>query len=39
MFLRWDDGHAVMVDAQNEGKPVERHQPWTSDWYAATVRD
>ncbi len=39
MFLRWKDGHAVMVDAQNEGKPVERHQPWTSDWYAATVRD
>lgn len=39
IFLRWDDGHAVMVDAQNEGEPVQRHKPWTSDWYAATVRD
>ncbi|HET7351609.1 MAG TPA: NlpC/P60 family protein [Marmoricola sp.] len=38
LFLRWEDGHAVMVDAQNEDKPVERHRPWTSDWYAATVR-
>lgn len=38
MFLRWKHGHAVMIDAPHSGTRVRREVPWTSSWFAATLR-
>jgi cell wall-associated NlpC family hydrolase len=38
MFLKWKKGHAVMVHAPGSGERVRRDRPWTTHWFAATVR-
>jgi cell wall-associated NlpC family hydrolase len=38
MFLRWSKGKAVMVHAPGSGKRVRVDRPWTSSWFAATMR-
>ncbi len=38
MFLRWDNGHALMVHAPGSGRSVTVAAPWTNSWFAGTVR-
>ena len=38
IFLRWDDGQALMLHSPEEGERVHREDPWTSEWYAGTLR-
>jgi cell wall-associated NlpC family hydrolase len=38
MFLRWTKGRALMVHSPGSGKRVQRAHPWTSRWFAATLR-
>jgi cell wall-associated NlpC family hydrolase len=38
MFLGWDHGKVVMLHAPRTGQLVRRDHPWTSSWFAATLR-
>ncbi len=38
MFLKRSHGHVVMVHSPGSGKHVRRDRPWTSRWFAATLR-
>ena len=38
MFLRWSHGHAVMVHSPGSGQRVRVAVPWTSSWFAGTLR-
>ena len=38
IFLHWQDGHAVMLHSPEEGEDVQRGRPWTTSWFAATMR-
>lgn len=38
MFLKWKKGHAVMVEAPGRGGHVRRARPWTTHWFAGTLR-
>ena len=38
MFLRRSKGHIVMVHAPRSGQRVRIDRPWTSRWFAATMR-
>ena len=38
MFLKWKKGHAVMVHSPRSGERVRRDRPWTTSWFAATLR-
>lgn len=38
MFAGWRDGRRIMVHAPSSGKTVHRAKPWTSQWYAGTLR-
>jgi cell wall-associated NlpC family hydrolase len=38
IFLRWRHGKAEMVHAPRPGERVKRATPWTSRWFAASVR-
>ena len=38
IFLRWSRGHAVMVHSPGSGQRVRVAVPWTSAWFAGTVR-
>jgi len=38
MFLRRSHGHVVMVHAPGSGQRVQRARPWTTHWFAATLR-
>jgi cell wall-associated NlpC family hydrolase len=38
IFLRWDNGHALMVHAPGSGQSVTVAAPWTDSWFAGTVR-
>jgi len=38
MFLRWRNGHALMVHAPGSGKRVRVERPWTNRWFAGTMR-
>jgi cell wall-associated NlpC family hydrolase len=38
IFLRWSHGHAVMVHSPGSGQRVRVAVPWTSAWFAGTVR-
>jgi cell wall-associated NlpC family hydrolase len=38
IFLRWKDGRRVMVHSPSTGQRVHRATPWTSQWYAGTLR-
>lgn len=38
IFLRWERGHAVMLDAPGSGKRVQITVPWTSSWFGGTLR-
>lgn len=38
MFLRWENGQAIMVNAPHPGDVVREEAAWTSDWTAGTLR-
>ena len=38
MFIKRSHGRIVMVHAPGSGKHVRRDHPWTSRWFAATMR-
>lgn len=38
IFLKWRHGHAVMLHSPSSGKRVQRAKPWTSHWFAGTLR-
>lgn len=38
IFLRWERGHAVMLDAPGSGRRVQVTVPWTSSWFGGTLR-
>ena len=38
IFLGWRHGRAQMVHSPKPGQRVKRATPWTSRWFAATVR-
>jgi len=38
IFLKWHRGKAQMVHAPGSGQRVKRSTPWTTKWFAATVR-
>ncbi len=38
VFLRWQRGRAVMVHSPGTGKHVRRDHPWTTSWFAGTMR-
>lgn len=38
IFLGRSDGHIVMLHAPHTGDHVRRARPWTSSWFAATLR-
>lgn len=39
MFLKWNKrGQAVMVHSPRSGERVQRAVPWTSSWFAGTLR-
>jgi cell wall-associated NlpC family hydrolase len=38
IFLGWRDGHRRMLDAPKSGDHVRIRQPWTTNWFAATLR-
>ncbi|WP_107771384.1 C40 family peptidase [Nocardioides sediminis] len=38
IFVRWDDGRAVMVHSPSTGRSVSVASPWTDSWFAGTLR-
>ena len=38
IFLKWANGHAVMLHSPNSGQRVRRDKPWTRQWFAGTLR-
>jgi len=38
IFLRWQHGHALMLHSPRPGEHVQRAVPWTSSWFAGTLR-
>jgi cell wall-associated NlpC family hydrolase len=38
IFLRWSRGHALMVHSPGSGQRVRVAVPWTSQWFAGTLR-
>ena len=38
MFLKRTKGHVVMVHSPGSGQRVRRDRPWTSSWFAGTMR-
>ncbi len=38
IFLRWQDGHAVMLHSPGSGQRVQVAVPWTSQWFGGTLR-
>ena len=38
IFLRWTRGHALMVHSPRPGSRVHVAAPWTSSWFAGTLR-
>ena len=38
VFLGWRKGHRWMMHAPSSGETVHRSKPWTSQWYAGTIR-
>jgi cell wall-associated NlpC family hydrolase len=38
IFLRWANGHARMVHSPGRGQRVQRARPWTTQWFAGTLR-
>lgn len=38
IFMRWEHGKALMLHSPEEGERVHRENPWTSGWYAGTLR-
>ncbi len=38
IFLRWSHGHVVMLHSPKPGEHVKRAVPWTSSWFAGTLR-
>jgi cell wall-associated NlpC family hydrolase len=38
MFVGWKDGRRKMIHAPYGGKRVHRSSPWTSRWFAGTLR-
>lgn len=38
IFLRWHDGHAVILHSPETGERVRRDRPWTTSWVARTAR-
>ena len=38
IFLRWHKGHAIMLHSPKPGQRVQRAVPWTSRWFAGTLR-
>jgi cell wall-associated NlpC family hydrolase len=38
IFLRWKHGHRVMLHAPKPGERVQRDRPWTTHFWAGTVR-
>ncbi|MGL5811001.1 MAG: C40 family peptidase [Nocardioides sp.] len=38
IFLKRKNGHVVMLHSPYPGKRVQRAVPWTSSWYAGTLR-
>ena len=38
IFLRWSHGHALMVHSPGSGQRVRVAVPWTSAWFAGTLR-
>jgi len=38
IFLRWSNGHAVMLHSPGSGQRVRVAAPWTSQWFGGTLR-
>ena len=38
IFVRWSNGHALMVHSPRPGSRVHVAAPWTSAWFAGTLR-
>lgn len=38
IFLRWRDGHAVILHSPRPGEHVRRDVPWTTEWFGRTGR-
>jgi cell wall-associated NlpC family hydrolase len=38
IFVRWENGHAVMVHSPSTGRSVTVGAPWTSSWFGGTLR-
>jgi len=38
IFLKWNRGRAIMLDAPYPGRRVHRTTPWTSQWFGRTLR-
>lgn len=38
MFLKWENGHVVMVHAGRTGERIRRDVPWTNSWFGGTLR-
>lgn len=38
MFVRWQDGRRRMIHSPYGGRRVHRSSPWTSQWFAGTLR-
>lgn len=38
MFLGWKDGRRTMIHSPYGGRRVHRASPWTSKWFAGTLR-
>lgn len=38
IFLGWKDGHRLMLDSPKSGDHVRIRTPWTTGWYAGTLR-
>jgi len=38
VFIGWRKGHRWMVHAPSTGKRVHRAKPWTSRWFAGSIR-
>lgn len=38
IFLRFEGGHAVMLDAPGSGQSVQVAVPWTDSWFGGTLR-
>lgn len=38
IFVRWENGHAVMVHSPSSGRSVTVGAPWTDSWFGGTLR-